>query len=223
MTAQTKTRPAKAPPADAFNQYGQRIGSKGERTRQLLIDTTVELLESHGLREVSVVDVARAVNTSPATFYVYFKGVPEVVLAALDNASQTSPELEELAACDWLGGQGAELAQQFVAAYTRLWQANRTVFRVRNLAAEEGDARFYEARMKAAAPMMDALAAAVSRAQAAGRVPAELSPRACAGTLLMMLERLPAVGPLSRDGDGISYIELKAAAAHTLGAMLGAG
>ncbi len=223
MTAQTHThaRARKPAPELAYNQYGQKIGSKGERTRQLLIDTTVELLESQGLRDVSVVDVARAASTSPATFYVYFKGVPEVVLAALDNASQTSPELEELAASDWLGPGGAAIARRFIEAYTELWHRNRTVFRVRNLAAEEGDTRFYEARLRAAAPMMDALSAAVARAQAAGRTPADLSPRACAGTLLMMLERLPAVGPLSRDADGIGYPALKTAAAHTLATMLG--
>ncbi|WP_374282967.1 TetR family transcriptional regulator [Novosphingobium sp.] len=222
MTAQTHTRARKPAPELAYNQYGQKIGSKGERTRQLLIDTTVELLESHGLRDVSVVDVARAASTSPATFYVYFKGVPEVVLAALDNASQTSAELEALAARDWLDGTGAEAARRFVDAYTQLWNRNRTIFRVRNLAAEEGDERFYRARMAAAAPMMDALTAAAARAQAAGRVPAELSPRACAGTMLMMLERLSAIGPITVEGDGLGYAPLKAAAAHTLAAMLGA-
>ena len=81
-----------------YNHYGQKIGSKGERTRRALIDKTVDLLESHGLRDVSVADVARAAKTSPATFYVYFRGVPEVVLAALEAASQTSPEIEALIA-----------------------------------------------------------------------------------------------------------------------------
>ena len=71
-------------------------------------------------------------------------------------------------------------------------------------------------------PMMDALTAAAARAQAAGRVPAELSPRACAGTMLMMLERLSAIGPITVEGDGLGYAPLKAAAAHTLAAMLGA-
>nr|WP_260582911.1 TetR/AcrR family transcriptional regulator [Sphingopyxis sp. PET50] len=69
---------------------GRKLGAKGQRTRQQLIEATVALLETHGLRDVSVVDVARAAQTSPATFYVYFKGVPEAVLAALEHASQTS-------------------------------------------------------------------------------------------------------------------------------------
>lgn len=212
--------------ANALNQNGQKIGSKGQRTRRLLIDTTVSLLESHGLRDLSVMDVARAADTSPATFYVYFRGVPEVVLAALDDARQTSPELEEALTQDWLAPGAAARALDVVIAYTELWNRHRTVFRVRNLAAEEGDARFYAARTDASRPMMAALTRQIARAQAAGRVPVALSAAACAGTILMMLERLAAVGPARVEGDdereGVSYPELRAAAAHTLATMLGA-
>ena len=206
----------------AIGDTVRKLGAKGQRTRQQLIDATVALLETHGLRDVSVVDVARAARTSPATFYVYFKGVPEVVLAALENASQTSPELEAILARDWLASDGSTAAADFVDCYTDIWNRNRTIFVVRNLAAEEGDTRFYEMRMRQARPMMDAISRQVARAQAAGRTPAALSPRSCAGTMLMMLERLSAIGPMSRDEDGVGYRDLKAAAAHTIAMMLGA-
>jgi AcrR family transcriptional regulator len=208
-------------PGEGYNHYGQRIGSKGERTRQALIDATIKLLDSHGLRDVSVADVAREAKTSAATFYVYFRGVTEVVLAALETTSQTSPELETLIAGDWLGVGARDAAAKFVQAYTELWNRNGTVFRVRNLAAEEGDERFYEARMTAARPILQAISAAVERAQAAGRTPQDLTPQACAGTILMMLERLSAIGPMTRASDGLSYATLKAAAAHTVAGMLG--
>ena len=76
--------------------------------------------------------------------------------------------------------------------------------------------------MNLARPIMGAISEQVERAQAAGRIPADLSPRACAGTMLMMLERLSAIGPMSRDDDGVGYAELKAAAAHSIAMMLGA-
>src|SRR3546814_2469796 len=66
-------------------------------------------------------------QTSPATFYVYFKGVPEVVLAALEGASQTSPELEAITARDWLVPGADEAAAAFVECYTDLWNRNRTI------------------------------------------------------------------------------------------------
>lgn len=209
--------------ASSGPEPGQRkLGAKGRRTRQQLIDTTVALLETHGLRDLSVVDVARAVGSSPGTFYVYFKGVPEVVLAALEDATQTSPELEAIIARDWATSGGGATAREFVECYTNIWNRNRTIFVVRNLAAEEGDARFYEARMNQARPMMIALSSQVARAQLAGRVPSHLAPRSCAGTILMMLERLSAIGPMSRDDDDVGYADLKAAAAHSIAMMLGA-
>ncbi len=209
--------------ARTHNHHGQRIGSKGLRTRQALIEATVRLLERHGLREVSVADVAREARTSPATFYVYFRGVPEVVLAALENAAQTSPRLEALMERDWLGPGGEAAARQLVEEYTALWRRNATIFRVRNLAAEEGDERFYRWRMAAGQPTMEWLSPKVAAAQAAGRLPANLDPRACVGTLLMMLERLSAIGPrgVERD-DPPDFDALKEAAAHTVAAMLGA-
>src|SRR3546814_16822357 len=79
---------------------------------------------------------------------------------------------------DWLVPGADEAAAAFVECYTDLWNRNRTIFVVRNLAAEEGDVRFYEARMKQARPMMDAISQQVERAQAAGRTPAQLSSRA---------------------------------------------
>ncbi len=207
--------------SSGYNHYGQRIGSKGERTRKALIASTIELLGTHGLREVSVADVARGAQTSPATFYVYFRGVPEVVLAALDDAPQTSAELEGLMAQDWQAPGALELARKFVDAYCDLWNRHGIVFRVRNLAAEEGDERFRKARMAAAAPIMAALTTLIERAQAAGAIPADLRPRACAGTILMMLERLSAVGPTNGAEDSdVAFDPLKAAAAFTLANML---
>lgn len=224
MTADVQTVARKPPRgrAGGYNHYGQKIGSKGERTRQVLIDTTVELLESHGLRDVSVADVARAAQTSPATFYVYFRGVPEVVLAALDGALQTSPEIEALLARDWQGPDAASSARKFVDAYCALWNRYRTVFRVRNMAAEEGDERFYRSRMDAAVPVLEGLTLQIERAQIAGLMPAALKPRSCAATILMLLERLAAIGPITDQRDDISYDALKAAAAHTVATMLGA-
>ncbi len=222
VTAQNPAKAATGTGTIGYNHYGQKIGSKGERTRRVLIDATVTLLETHGLRDVSVVDVARAANTSPATFYVYFRGVPEAVLAALGNAPQTSPELESLIGQDWLVPGAAANARAVVEAYTELWNRHRTIFCVRNLAAEEGDDRFYQARMKASGPVMLALVERIVRAQSAGRTPADLAPRACAGVLLMMLERLSSVGPITRDDGDLDYASLKAAAAHSLAHMLGA-
>jgi AcrR family transcriptional regulator len=203
------------------NQNGQRIGAKGQRTRQRLIEVTVELLETHGLRDLTVAEVARVAQTSPATFYVYFDGVPNVVLAALETASQTSPEMLDLIAQDWVGHDGLAKAREFVGLYCNLWSAHRTIFRVRNLAAEEGDPRFIEARRDAVRPLLALLGKRVDAAKAAGRVAAGLDGQANAAAILILLERLAAVGPLMT-GEGPSHDLIKDAAADMVAHALGA-
>ena len=64
---------------------GRPFGKRGVETRQRLLDATRELLETHGIRDLRVVDIARTVGTSPATFYQYFRDVEEAVLALADG------------------------------------------------------------------------------------------------------------------------------------------
>lgn len=205
----------------ALNQNGQKIGAKGHRTRQLLIETTVRLLETQGLRDLSVVDVAREASTSPATFYVYFRGVPEVVLAALEAAEQTSPELEALVSENWLEHGCTGSAESFVDLYTEMWNRNRTIFGVRNMAAEEGDQRFIESRGDHAKPMLVALSRQVQRAKDAGRVPAHLTPIASAAAILIMLERLSSVGPQSEIDGELTFRNIKQSVSYMVAFMLG--
>ena len=56
---------------------GRPLGKRGAQTRRRLLDATATLLETHGIRDLRVVDIARAVGTSPATFYQYFRDVEE--------------------------------------------------------------------------------------------------------------------------------------------------
>jgi len=207
--------------ARKVNQNGQRIGAKGQRTRQRLVDVTVELLQTHGLRDLTVAEVARVAQTSPATFYVYFDGVPDVVLSALETASQTSPRLLELIDDDWIGEDGLQRAREFVDLYCHIWLQNSTVFRVRNLAAEEGDPRFIEARRNAVRTLIARLTDRIDAARAAARISPALDGRANAAAILILLERLASVGPLV-DDEGPGYPLIRAAAADMVAHAMGA-
>lgn len=203
-----------------LNQIGQKIGAKGERTRQRLIDVTVELLETHGMRDLTVAEIARVAETSSATFYVYFDNVQAVVLGALERAPHSNDELIALIEAPWRNGVADALA--FVTLYTDLWNRHRTIFRVRNMAAEEGDARFLDARGRASLPMLKAITERISAGQGEGRIDASLHPASTAGVILAMLERLSSVGP-SREAEphfGITYEHMRRAAAHMLAQML---
>jgi AcrR family transcriptional regulator len=209
------------PPRQMVNQIGQMIGAKGLRTRQRMMDVTVELLEAHGLRDLTVAEIARVAATSPATFYVYFEGVPEVVLAALEQTTQSAPELMSM--LDAARADVGEMyrAREFVERYCADWWGHRTIFRCRNLAAEEGDARFLAARRNAVAPLMEALSERIDAAQRAGKLPTHLESRASAGAILTLIERLAAVGPTTPAQPGINFDSLKDSAAFMIASMIG--
>ena len=217
MPALGGDRPRPAQPGrktQSHNQNGQKIGAKGTRTRQKLIDVTIALLETVGLRDVTVAEVAKVAGTSPATFYVYFEGVAEVVLAALESAEQVTPEMVAILENDFQGAAGYDLARRFVDAYVEQWQKHRTVFRVRNMAGEEGDARFVDARHRLAMPLIDALEHKIALTRKTAAHLPKIEPRAIAGTLLIMLERLGAVAPLQHGDDRTSADNMALAAAY---------
>ncbi|HZP27890.1 MAG TPA: TetR/AcrR family transcriptional regulator, partial [Acidimicrobiia bacterium] len=75
---------------------GRSLGKRGAQTRRRLLDATARLLESHGVRDLRVVDIARAVGTSPATFYQYFRDVAEAVLVVAEEVGEDLAPIGEL-------------------------------------------------------------------------------------------------------------------------------
>jgi len=178
--------------AEHRNQNGQAIGRKGRETRNRLIEATVALLATTRLRDLRVADIARDAGTSPATFYVYFPDVSDAVLAALGEVPQSDPEILSLVRGDWSAGDAVARAMAVVKRYLAHWLEHNALYRVRNLAADEGDQRFIDVRTNGITPLMTAIRDALERAQRADWIPAYLDPMMTAGVLLAMLERLAA-------------------------------
>jgi len=196
------------------NLNGQAMGPKGLKTRRRLIDATVELLETTSLRDLRVIDIARTARGSPATFYVYFPDVSDAVLAAISELSQATPAMMEIIDGEWSGQQASARGAALVETYMRFWGDHRTLFRVRNLSAEEGDRRFIDARAWSVAPILEAMAKRIEEAQAQNRVPGDLKPPAAAATLLAMLERLAVVAYSGAFGGEVTFDGLKASASY---------
>ena len=192
------------------------MGAKGLNTRLRLIDAAVGLLETTTLAGLRVADIAAASGTSTAAFYKYFPDASAAVLAAVENCHQSTEALLLLASCDWQPSEAFSKAQAFVKLYTEVWQSNAAILRVRNLAAEEGDARFSAAREHAVRPLQDALAARFAKAQAQGQVPREIYPNAAAGAIIALLERMAAVSHVPSEQKAITHETLMQATAFIL-------
>ena len=174
------------------DQSGRALGPRALHTRQRLLDATRALLEERSLRDISVVEIARKVDTSPATFYQYFKDVSEVTLQLAEQAGAEISALVTKIEQPWSGKRGFETARELVNGFIDHWDAHRAVLRIRNLASEEGDRRFQKVRRDASHPILDGLAGKVREAQAAGRLSDRTHPFAAAAALASMLERLAA-------------------------------
>ena len=171
---------------------GRALGRRGVRTRRRMLDATAELLETHGVRDLRVVDIARAVGASPATFYQYFHDVEEAVLALSEEVGAEIGPLAGLLDGSWAGADRRRAVRELVEGFLDHWDRHRAVLRTRNLAAQEGDPRFRDVRHQALHPFLVAFAALVSDGQAAGRGAPELSPVATGSALVALLERMAA-------------------------------
>jgi len=174
------------------DQNGRALGPRALQTRQRLLEATAALLEERALRDISVVEIARKVETSPATFYQYFRDVADATAQLAEQAGAEIPALVAKIAEAWTGRAGFEAARALVEGFIDHWDAHRAVLRIRNLASEEGDRRFQKARRDSTQPVLDGLAAKVKQAQEAGRLSPRIHPYAAAAALASMLERLAA-------------------------------
>jgi AcrR family transcriptional regulator len=178
--------------AKTVDQSGRALGPRALQTRQKLLDATRKLLRERSVRDLSVVEIARKANTSPATFYQYFKDASEATLRLAEQAADEMPAVVERIDGAWDGARGLETARAIARAFVDHWDAHRDVLLVRNLAADEGDRRFQKVRRRALAPVIEHLAAHIREAQQQGRVACELHPYAAAAALGAILERLAA-------------------------------
>lgn len=178
---------AEQPPAAPVALDGRALGKRGAATRRRLLDATASMLATQGVRDVRVVDIARSVGTSPATFYQYFRDVTEAVLALADEVGEQAAPLAALFDRPWRGEAGLDLARELVDGFLTYWDRHRAVLRTRNLAAQEGDDRFRDVRNGALGPLTEAVARKV-----ASDGPAGLSPYAAASAVVAMMERMAA-------------------------------
>jgi AcrR family transcriptional regulator len=143
---------------------GRPLGPRALRTRQRILDATVGLLDEKPMRDLRVIDIARRIGSSPATFYQYFKDVEDVVLHLASEAAERTPEMVALIHGDWDGPQGHARARKLVELVIEHCEKYAPILRVRNNASEEGENEFRNVRMRTLMPIVDAFSEEIARA-----------------------------------------------------------
>jgi AcrR family transcriptional regulator len=167
---------------------GRVPGRRGRATRTRLLGCTAELLTSTPWRSIKVIDIARQAGTSPATFYQYFENVEQAILVLAEELMEGAALLAELVDGDWTEEASWETATAVVVGFMGYWETNRSVFRVVELATEEGDLRFQGLRVRA----LNAVTVTLARVISAGGSPAGDDPMAVAATIISMLAHVAA-------------------------------
>lgn len=148
-----------------FDQGGRPLGPRAQNTRVRILDATVVLLGEKPMRELRVIDIARRIGSSPATFYQYFKDVEDVVLHLASHVSEFTPEIVELVHGDWSGRGGHERGRELARVVISHWDRYAPILRVRNNACDEGDIAFRELRMSTMMPLVHAFAEIIELSQ----------------------------------------------------------
>jgi AcrR family transcriptional regulator len=179
---------------------GRVPGERGRQTRQRLLDATVALLTTTSWRSVKVTDIARQARTSPATFYQYFTNVEQAIRVLAEGMVDQAALLSDLLGGDWSAERSWETALSVTEGFLTYWEDNRAVFRVVDLATEEGDAQLRGIRVRALNAVTIALAQVIGQASpgspgsagSATSSPAGSDPMAVAGTLVAMFASVSA-------------------------------
>ena len=77
--------------AVSHNLVGQRLGRKGQATRERILDAMLRLLADAEGPPVTLTGVAREAGIGLSNLYLYFPDIGELLLAALRKASAPRP------------------------------------------------------------------------------------------------------------------------------------
>ena len=181
------------PPSTAaegvFNLSGQRLGRKGQETRERIIKAMQDLLTAEGSEPITLRAVARTTGVGMSTLYLYFPDLGELLIAVLDRAmNQSDQTFFALLRGRWPDEAIGDCAREFVRAYFDFWRRHARLLQMRNSFADAADERLIRYRYDTLAPIVDLL---VMQMDAAGT--ADVMCHDCAAVLLTSLERVATI------------------------------
>lgn len=154
------------------DQSGRPLGSRALKTRSRILDATIALLNEKPMRDLRVIDIARRIGSSPATFYQYFKDIEDVVLELAGQIQDLTPAMVEVIKGDWTGRaghmRGRHLANLFIDHFAKY----NSILRVRNNSAEENSPEFVAVRIQTMLPLLTAFSDLVREAHPISATPA---------------------------------------------------
>ena len=148
------------------NKIGTGLGRKGIETRARLLTATKDLLQDTSPFHLTAAAIAKAANTAPATLYVYFSDVQDILYALAVETRDAFSRLAEEYSSRFLDPAAFEQdALDFVETFNAIYKEHRHVLQYRSLEADRGNQRFVDIQMTNAVPLVEQLARAIKQAK----------------------------------------------------------
>jgi len=184
-----------AAPKRSAPRAGKKVspfGRKGKETRRQLMDATSKLLAVASPLSLSAVAISREAQTSPATFYVYFNDVEDILWALCEAVTDETSHL--FVSHDFLR-DAAKLeadAQAFVRGYCDIWAHHGPLLLYRNMEADRGNRRFNQLVLRVALPILEGLTDRIIEAAPADQPVSRQDANAEAVVFISAIDRIAA-------------------------------
>ena len=201
------------------NKNGQELGRKGRETRRRLMDATLQLLSEGTPDKLTAARIAAIAEVRPASFYVYFDNVQELLYDLSEEASRefmTAFEASDL----FLDLASIEDdAARFIEMWNTFWARHKSILHFRDMQTSYGEVRYSTLSTESGIPVMDRLFRLVRKAYENKGGISNIDAYAEAVVLYTAIDRLAA--SIHRPNmSGIAPERLKAAQARIIGRTL---
>lgn len=143
----------------SHNQVGQKLGRKGQETRERIIGAMLRLLADRDGPPVTLAGVAKEARVRPPNLYLYFPDLGALLLAALARVMDTAEDaFVGRLRVFWPDETLEQSCLAFLHAHHEFWSRNARVLHLRNSLADAGDLRVLRYRYDATRPLIDLLA-----------------------------------------------------------------
>lgn len=144
--------------AVSHNLLGQRLGRKGQETRERILNAALRLLESGEDAPLTLTGVAREAEVGMTNLYLYFPDIGDLALAALSRVMESADaEFLDQIKTRWPDESLGQCCLAFVRAHYRFWRRHARILHLRNSFADANDVRFVEYRNRSTQPLRDLL------------------------------------------------------------------
>lgn len=186
------TAPGKAEGRNNSSKNVAILGRKGKATKRSLMDAASRLLEKTSPINLTAAAISKEAGTSPATFYVYFDNVEDILWAL---CSEISSVTSDLFVHDRFLRDDARLeedALQFVRGYCDIWSKDGMLLLYRNMESDRGNRRFNQLVLKIGLPILQGLTSRIVEAAPSDRPVTRSEANAEAVVFIAAIDRIAA-------------------------------